>query len=91
LYKYFILIQITKDRTLKFYEQITEKINCINDVLIMDVENEIFTPTLLDMVKNSIDNCNLFICDITSYVPVDGNQQSLINLNVIIELGMRMW
>jgi hypothetical protein len=43
------------------------------------------------MVKNSIDNCNLFICDITSYVPVDGNQQSLINLNVIIELGMRMW
>jgi len=71
---------------LSLYEKICDKIDT-NSVEIIDIENEIFTPTLLNMVKNSIDSCDLFICDITPDAPVEENKPPLINSNVMMELG----
>ena len=55
---------------------------------ILDIDDEHTNSNVLERMKNMIDKCDLFICDVTSDVPIiNDNKYSVVNSNVMIELG----
>lgn len=55
---------------------------------VLDIDNENNTNNVLDRMKSLIEISDLFICDITSDVCInENNKYSLVNSNVMLELG----
>jgi len=66
------------------FEKICDSVDK-NKAEIIDVE-ENNNSILLDKIKESIDNCELFVCDITPDY-IDNNGNAFVNANVMLEFG----
>jgi hypothetical protein len=69
------------------YKKICEHYKKLDLIEILDVDdkNDSF---VLDKIKKSINDCNLFVCDLTSDCKIDDiNKSSLVNSNVMLEIG----
>lgn len=76
-----------QDTIYSVYNSICEKINENNNSMILDIDDENTNQTILKKAQSQIDMCDLFICDITPDYIIEEGAHTLVNPNVMIELG----
>lgn len=81
--KIFYAHSTNKESIYQTYEKVCNEINKKNDIII-DVENK-NNSILLEKITESINECDLFICDITP--DYDYENKTFVNSNVMLELG----
>ncbi len=75
------------DNIQSMFDKVCDKLD--NDKFeIFDIDNNNKTNNVLERMEYLIEMSDIFVCDITSDFPIgDDNKYSLVNSNVMLELG----